>query len=1040
MAEKVEIDIPSIGKVEAKNAASEATLYEILDLLKKWDKKIGSGGGGGGGAGAGGGKGLKSLDKDSKNAGKSIDGIGDAADKAGDRVEELGKRSKSGAQKVGEFTGAVIGLASAMTDMISDFASMGNSLTSAARTFNSIPVVGGVLSGVFGAVAQAAEGQLKAYQDLSSVGATFGGSMSAMTAAASGAGLTVEQFSNIVKGNAETMMLLGGTTEAGAKRFAELSKTMRSSGLNDQLLRMGYSTEQINGGMAGYLNILGKTGALQNMTTQQIAQSSAGYLKDLDALAKITGSTREEKQKEQEALMKDAQVRAAMAGMDADAQKQMMAYITSFPKEQQAAIKDMIATGNITSEEALKLNAMMPGAAAQVMQFGRTLQSGGKISKDQMNNARNAAIMEARQNQIRYREQGLYNKEMGETYVGMSNLAAQKINGVADAYKEGADATKKANPAEELEKSKQRLSEFSNFFTNFLAQSGLVTVMMRGMEALGAFIQAVAVPVFSLFSSALQTLTPAIDGVILPGLYMLGDAVYAVSDFIEDNLTPIMVGLAAGALTLLPALSAMATSAWANVTALGKQAMAAIIASLPFIKIAAPVMLLAWLFKKAGGDLEVLTGGFKWLWSYIEQFGLNIMSVYYTIMDKITPGDKYKKLLEENAEKEKKLIDKRKQLETDMANRMKENREKAAKADEKKSKERHARDMNRMSLREKKEEELDEKREEAIEAQVDMSSPARMAQTFREQQLGKPAAPAAQGKPSAAGIPTGKELGGLSERYEAGNKGSSAVGWDRTGGTSFGKYQIATRTGTMNKFMEHLKKTNPEAFERLSKAGPADSGKNGAFAQEWKKLAGEGKLAESEHDFIKKTHFDVGMSKVKDKGLSDMIGKSKALQEVMWSTSVQHGGGGAGGMFNKVFKEGMSEQDLIKAIYAERGTRFGSSSRGVQQSVQNRFADEQQRALAMVGTPGGTVTPSGTAVAMDVNKAKEEQIAKVESANKPDEGKVKESPAELLATLNSKMDELIKVASATYDINDRQLSVQKDLGENGLMNAQPMGA
>ena len=35
MAEKVTIDIPGIGKVEAENAASEATLKKLLDEIKK---------------------------------------------------------------------------------------------------------------------------------------------------------------------------------------------------------------------------------------------------------------------------------------------------------------------------------------------------------------------------------------------------------------------------------------------------------------------------------------------------------------------------------------------------------------------------------------------------------------------------------------------------------------------------------------------------------------------------------------------------------------------------------------------------------------------------------------------------------------------------------------------------------------------------------------------------------------------------------------------------------------------------------------------
>jgi len=111
-----------------------------------------------------------------------------------------------------------------------------------------------------------------------------------------------------------------------------------------------------------------------------------------------------------------------------------------------------------------------------------------------------------------------------------------------------------------------------------------------------------------------------------------------------------------------------------------------------------------------------------------------------------------------------------------------------------------------------------------------------------------PSKPAAEKPP----IEVAPGLGGMSARYESGSRGSAAIGWDSTGGTSFGKYQIASKTGTMNKFMDFLKTSNPEAHKRLSEAGPADTGKEGAFAQEWKKLAGEGKLGASEHDLLKR--------------------------------------------------------------------------------------------------------------------------------------------------------------------------------------------
>lgn len=229
----------------------------------------------------------------------------------------------------------------------------------------------------------------------------------------------------------------------------------------------------------------------------------------------------------------------------------------------------------------------------------------------------------------------------------------------------------------------------------------------------------------------------------------------------------------------------------------------------------------------------------------------------------------------------------------------------------------------------------------------------------------------------------GQTLGSLSAKYESGTRGSGAVGFDTTGGTSYGKYQIATRTGTMDRFMKFLQKNNPEAYARLAAAGPADTGKTGKFAQEWQALAKEGGLGTSEHDFIKQTHYDVGIKGIKNQKLQEMIGGSKALQEVMWSTSVQHGGGGAANIFNQSYKDGMSEQDLIKSVYANRSTKFGSSTEKVRQSVMNRFSDEQKQALAMTGPiPQGQMTAQLNTVAEAVKSVENSQpIVTVQGGN-----------------------------------------------------------
>ena len=206
----------------------------------------------------------------------------------------------------------------------------------------------------------------------------------------------------------------------------------------------------------------------------------------------------------------------------------------------------------------------------------------------------------------------------------------------------------------------------------------------------------------------------------------------------------------------------------------------------------------------------------------------------------------------------------------------------------------------------------------------------------------------------------GDGLGKMSEKYETGGRGSGTVGWDKVGGTSYGKYQIASKVGAMKDFLKFAEQSGRgDVAKKLRDAGAESDtgGTSGKSVDVWKQMAAGGELGDLEHQFIKKRSFDPAMAGLKDEKLKKMIEGNKGLKEMMWSTAVQHGGGGASGIMNKVYKEGMSQEDLVKAVYAERGTRFGGSTEEVQKSVKNRFKSEQGDVMAMLGMPATPGAP-----------------------------------------------------------------------------------
>lgn len=673
----VKIDIPGVGTVVADNAASEATLQEILKAIQ-------------GGAGGGYKKGGKPTDQKNNELKDDGGGGGDKQGGGASASAKFGNALGAAIRPLQMVTGGFMALGKETTSLIQGFANAGDSLQGAASVFSGIPVLGGILS----AVAGAADKALGSYQAATASGATFGNSMNNFAAAASGAGLTMEKFGAVIARNGDAMMMLGGTTEEGAKRFADMSKSLRTSQLGSQLAGLGYNTEQINQGMASYVKTIGSSGALQGKSTKELAAGAGAYLKEMDALAKITGRNRAELEAEAEARAKDAQWIAMTQGMDKDQRAMMESFVSSFPKSQQAAIKDMLTTGNITSEAAVKFNAMMGGTAQEVMAMGQAINSGRKLTQAEIDKTKNNSIAEAQSKRAsaEFKTMGQYVGEMGETVVGINELANQEIGGRQKALSAQEKAEK--SQAAALEQAKQNIAAVSNSFQMVLANSGLLNLLMKGFEFAANLVMQYIVPAFQIFSAVITEVGGAIIDFLKPAFEWLGgfinDTLYpafitmagyimadivpifqwlgqtirddvwpalqsiastigeyvqpvfeAVGGFIADNLTPILLGLGTALVGYGVYLAAATVAGWIQAAAsaaatlgIGGLAAAAWAAAAPILAIVAPIVALIAIFKilydkgwTFGSAIEAVKDNLSRLWLTLQDWmdGLLVM-------------------------------------------------------------------------------------------------------------------------------------------------------------------------------------------------------------------------------------------------------------------------------------------------------------------------------------------------------------------------------------------------------------------------------
>ena len=286
--------------------------------------------------------------------------VADLVQKAGldpEKVEKVNTGLSGMALATAKVSGAFAGLNTAADTLRTIFdktAGITEKLTSGAGQASD---VFGVFAGMGGAIGLAGTGfqklakfqeeQLKNYQEITRAGVSFGGSLTDMRMAASNMYLTMDQFTSLIKNNSESFAKMGGTADDGAKAFATLSKSLLSSEAGDNLRALGYTSEQVNQGLATYITMTGGRNKQEMANTAALTASAAAYMTELDSLAEITGKT------------KDEQI---AAGKEAAANQAWQSHLMTLTEEQKAkaevARAEAFARGGKGAEQALISAAM----------------------------------------------------------------------------------------------------------------------------------------------------------------------------------------------------------------------------------------------------------------------------------------------------------------------------------------------------------------------------------------------------------------------------------------------------------------------------------------------------------------------------------------------------------------------------------------------------------------------------------------------------------------------------------------------------------
>ena len=201
------------------------------------------------------------------------------------------------------------------------------------------------------------------------------------------------------------------------------------------------------------------------------------------------------------------------------------------------------------------------------------------------------------------------------------------------------------------------------------------------------------------------------------------------------------------------------------------------------------------------------------------------------------------------------------------------------------------------------------------------------------------------------------KAGSLSAHFES-NEEIACIGYDSRGGTSYGQYQIASKTGSMGYFIRFLEDKAPDIANKLKAAGPADTGgRNGQMPAVWKQVAASDpkRFEALQHEFIRSYSYSPAARNIAQSTGVDVTQRSYALREVLWSTAVQHGPGAAERIFSQAIEKAEaspsgqdSDKNIIEEVYRIRGQKFFRHNKRVREAVLSRFRDEKSTAIAML--------------------------------------------------------------------------------------------
>jgi hypothetical protein len=443
----VNISIPGIGTVQAANAATEATLQQLLGVMSGQTQK------------------QRRADSEIAQASRAQ---ASNADRAADSMGQMANNSKSAETAARQYFNSLQDSIQRVTLVAGDvkdsglgtyFKQLGATAVDVAATWaksfreirneplkrsgdllsTQIDIVGrgfgalmksipGVPEGLTETVISGAIAALKignkamndelvhsveALQIFNKMGASFGGGIAELRVISNNAGVTIDQFSHAMKKSEPYIHNMGvsvsGATKMVSRNMEELGATAGNSGasLRNELRALGYTIDDQIELSAQYLSNLKATMTAEQfrkLDAEKVARGTRQYAEDLKVLADITGKNAKQAMEEARAKSMEADIMAQLSPEEAEKFREAYAAMPDYAKKGfleyvssgGTAITD--AATNIAMSQNNKLEGLIKGTFSNI--------KNSALSASQVQDSVLKGTSEVRQEQERQLKQG----------------------------------------------------------------------------------------------------------------------------------------------------------------------------------------------------------------------------------------------------------------------------------------------------------------------------------------------------------------------------------------------------------------------------------------------------------------------------------------------------------------------------------------------------------------------------------------------------------------------------------------------------------